>query len=108
MAVNEQLVAVDPANAQAWSDLARLSEAVADLLAETGNNSEALGDYLKSVQMYQKASAKAPEDLHQRFLLAISEAGVGRMQARLGQKAAALENCRKTISLLGEVTEEPT
>jgi tetratricopeptide (TPR) repeat protein len=108
LAVNEDLVAVDPANARACSDLARLSEAVAAYRQKQGIIPKRWETILNRSRCYQKASAKAPEDLHQRVLLAISQAGVGRMQAALGQKASALENCQKTISLLEKVTEEPT
>jgi tetratricopeptide (TPR) repeat protein len=81
---------------------------VADLLAALEDNSQALSNYEKSGQIYEKTSAKARENLWERLQLAISRAGVGKMQARLGKIASAVEECRKTISLLEETTENPT
>jgi hypothetical protein len=53
-------------------------------------------------------AADAPTDLVSQFMVATCHGGVARMQARLGEVDPALEECRKAIALLQEITgDEP-
>jgi hypothetical protein len=56
----------------------------------------------------QKVVADAPADLISQFQVATCRAGIARMQARLGEVAPALEECRKAKALLQEITGDKT
>jgi tetratricopeptide (TPR) repeat protein len=107
IAISEQLVAADSSDTSASDDLAQEYQQVADSLAALGDNAQALLNYQKSLKLFDDVLVNAPEDLRRRLLLAVSRAGVGKMQARLGQRASAVEECRMTVSLLRETREDP-
>ena len=108
MAIAEEMLAADAANTEACAEFAYSSQRVGDLLAARGDISQALVHYRKALQICDKKWGTAPEDLRAHLALAISRAGVAKMQARLGEKKAALNECDQVASLLGEVAEEST
>jgi tetratricopeptide (TPR) repeat protein len=108
LVLDEELLAADPANAVTRKDLAYAHKKIADLLADLEDNSQALLHFGKALESYEKVATDAPADLVSRFLVATCRAGLARMQARLGEVDAALEECRKTIALLQEITGDVT
>ena len=78
------------------------------MLADEGDNSQALDYYRKSLQVYENGSAKAPDDLTLRLCVAICRAGIGKLQARLRQSVPAIDNCQKAITILAGINEEPS
>lgn len=106
-AISEELLTADASNAQVRGDLGCSMQRLGDLLTAQGDNSQALLHYRKSLEMYEKVSADAPEDSTSRLRLAVSRAGIAKSQARLGNRAPTLEECAKTITLLGEMTDDP-
>jgi tetratricopeptide (TPR) repeat protein len=106
-AIDEELLAADPANAQAHGDLGYSLQRLGDLLAQSGENSEALAHYRKSEQLYSKGSPTTPDDSGLRLRIALSRAGAARSEARLGERSAALERNRQTIALLDKTADDP-
>ena len=94
----------DPGNALTRKDLAYAHKRIADFLVELEDNSQALPHFSKALEDYEKVVSDAPADLISQFLVATCHAGVARMQARLGEVDPALEECRKAITLLQEIT----
>ena len=106
--LQEELVAADPAKAVNRKDLAYQYKRVADFLANMENNSEALSYFRRARDIFEKIASDAPEDLTSRFRVATYGAGVAGMQARLGEIDPALQECRKAVALLGEISESAT
>ncbi len=106
--LEEELVAADPANALTRMDLGYTHKRIADFLANMKDNSQALFHFGKAREIFEKLAADSPEDLTSRFRVATYGAGVGGMQARLGQVDSALQECRKAVALLQEIKEDPT
>ncbi|MDQ6624982.1 MAG: protein kinase [Verrucomicrobiota bacterium] len=104
LALGEELLAADPANALTLKDLAYTHKKIADLLLELKDDSQALLHFSKALENYEKVVTDSPEDLISHFLVATCQAGVARMQARRGEVDLALEECRKAIALLQEIT----
>ncbi len=71
-------------------------------------DSQALLHFRKALEIYEKLASDAPADLIPRFRVATCRAGMAGMQARLGEIDPALEECRKAIALLQEITEDAT
>lgn len=107
LALAEESLAADPANALNRRDVAYAHKRIADFLADLEDNSQSLLHYSKALEDYQKLLTEAPAGLPSGFLVATCYAGVARMKARLGEVEPALEECRKAIALLQEVTGEP-
>jgi len=107
-ALDEELLAADPANALTRIDLAYTHKRLADFLANLQDNSQALLHFSKAVESYEKAVSDAPADINSRFLAVSCRAGVAGMQARLGQLDPALQECRKALALLEEITNDTT
>jgi eukaryotic-like serine/threonine-protein kinase len=103
-ALDEELLVTDPGNALTRKDLAYTHKRIADFLVELEDNSQALLHFSKALESYEKVVTDAPADLISRFLVATCHGGVARMQARLGEVDPALEECRKAIALLHEIT----
>jgi tetratricopeptide (TPR) repeat protein len=105
-ALGEELLAADPVNALTRKDLAYSDKAMADFLADFGENSQALLHFSNALESYEKVVADAPSDLNSRFMLVTCRAGVARLQARLGDVERALDDCSKAESDLQEITGE--
>jgi tetratricopeptide (TPR) repeat protein len=103
-ALDEELLAADPDNALTHRDLGYTHKRIADCLVELEDWPQALLHFSKALESTEKVVMGAPEDLYSRFLVATCHAGVARMQARLGEVDLALEECRKAIALLQEIT----
>jgi len=107
VALEEELVTADPANALTRRDLAYQHKRIADFLANLDNNSEALLHFSKAAEIFEKLGSDSAADLPSRFRAATCRAGTAAMRARLGEKEAALEDCRKAIAVLREIREDP-
>jgi tetratricopeptide (TPR) repeat protein len=101
------MMAADTANAQLYGDVGDPYRKIGDVLADEGDNSQALDYYRKSLQVYENGSAKSPDDLTLRLCVAISRAGIGKLQSRLRQSGTAFDECQKAIALLAGTNEEP-
>jgi eukaryotic-like serine/threonine-protein kinase len=104
--LDEELLAADPANALTRKDVAYAHKRIADFLADLEGNSEALLHFSKALEGYQRVVTEAPGGYVSRFLVVTCRAGVAQMQARLGEVEPALEECRKAIAALEEITGE--
>jgi len=103
-ALDEELLVADPGNALTRKDLAYTHKRIADFLVELEDNSQALLHFSKALEDYEKVVSDAPADLISQFLVATCHGGVARMQARLGEVDSSLEECRKAIVRLQEIT----
>ena len=103
-ALDEELLVADPGNALTRKDLAYTHKRIADFLVEVEDNAEALPHFSKALEDYEKVVSDAPADLISQFLVATCHGGVARMQARLGEVDSSLEECRKAIVRLQEIT----
>jgi tetratricopeptide (TPR) repeat protein len=108
VALDETLLATDPANALTRKDLGYLHKRIADFLGNLNDNPEALLHHRKALEVYQQVVTDAPTDVIAQFLVATCRAGVAQEEARLGEVVPALQECRKAIAVLGEVAEDPT
>jgi tetratricopeptide (TPR) repeat protein len=107
VALQEELLAADPANALTRRDLAYTHKRIADFLANLEDNSQALTHFNQAVETYEKLTSDAPGDLPSRLRTATCRAGAAGMRARLGELDLALQECRKAIALLREISEDP-
>ena len=105
--LEEEAVAVDPANATARNDLGITQKLIAEMLANLKENVEALSHFSKARDIFAKIAADAPADLASRFRVATCGAGIGAMQARVGELEPALKECRRSRDLLREISEDP-
>jgi non-specific serine/threonine protein kinase/serine/threonine-protein kinase len=108
LALDEQSVADDPANAQARGDLGYTCERVGDLLAQSGQYMQALSFKRRAVDLYEKQSAEQPQHLTSRFRAIISRASLGGLQAKLGERRAALDSVSIALANLNGVADDPT
>jgi serine/threonine protein kinase/tetratricopeptide (TPR) repeat protein len=106
--LEEELLAVDPANASTRKDVAYTHKRIADHLANMKDNSQALLHFRKALEIFEKVISDAPGDIPSRFRVVTCRIGVAGMQGRLGEVDSALQECRKAIALLGEISEDPT
>ncbi|MEY2509449.1 MAG: eukaryotic-like serine/threonine-protein kinase [Verrucomicrobiota bacterium] len=104
VALDEELLAADPANALTRKDVAYTHKRIADFLRDLKDNAQALFHFDKALEGYQKAVTEAPGSFISRFLVVTCQAGAAQMRARLGEVEPALEECRKGIALLQEIT----
>jgi serine/threonine protein kinase len=102
--LDEQSLADDPVNAQVREDLGYSYERIADLLAESGTYLQALSYYRKALTMYEQVLAVAPRILRVHYRVIFARTGIGEMQAKLGQRAAALAECSTATALLNELS----
>ena len=108
VALDEELLAADPANALTRKDLAYQHKRMADFLGNLHDDPQSLLHYRKALDTYQQVIKDSPTDLISQFLVATCRAGAAQGEARLGEMDRALEECRKAIALLGEITEDAT
>jgi tetratricopeptide (TPR) repeat protein len=108
VALEEELVAADPANALTRKDLAYTHKRIADFLANLKDDSQALLHFSKAAEIFEKLSSDAPTNLPSRFRIVTCRAGAAAMQVELGELDPAREECRKAIALLREINEDPT
>jgi serine/threonine protein kinase len=106
LTLDEELLAADPANALTRKDLAYAHKRIADFLVDLNDHSQALLHFSKALEGYQRVVTEAQGGFTSRFLIVTCHAGVAQMQARLGEVEPALEECRKAIAALEEITGE--
>jgi tetratricopeptide (TPR) repeat protein/tRNA A-37 threonylcarbamoyl transferase component Bud32 len=100
-------LAEDPDNVVAQRDFAYTQERLGYLLAEGGRSEAALAHYQQAANFYAKAGADAPEDLFLRFRDLMTRAGIGEMQARLGQRADAVQQVSRVAASLERFPVDP-
>ena len=106
--LTDQLMAIDPADAMARRDAARTHKNIADALAVLKEDAEALSQFNKALEVYNRVATDSPADLNWQLRAAVCRAGAAGMQARLGQVDSALQECDKVIALLRGIPEEST
>ena len=107
-ALDEQSINADSANAQSWEDFGYSCERIGDLLSDSGNYSEALSYHRRALNMWQKVSASAPQNVYARSRVIVTLTSIAKMQAKLGARTAALEECAKAVGLLKTKADDPT
>ena len=105
--LDEQLVTADPANALTRKDLASTYKRMADLLANAGDNAQALLHFRQAREISEKLVADAPADLTSHFRVVLSGAGAAGMEARLGDVEAALQEAAKALAFLQQIPDDP-
>lgn len=95
----EESAAADPANALTREDLAETQKRMADVGATLDDNAQALSQFRNAADNY----AKLPADANSRINNALCRAGAACMQARLGQIAPTLDECRNVLAVLQEI-----
>ena len=78
-----------------------------DLLAQSGKYGEALFNYRKALAEHDKLGAESAENPFQRFGAILTHGGIGEMQARLGDRAAALAEASRAMELLEGTPPDP-
>ena len=91
----EELAAADPANTKAQRNVAVFNMRIAGLLAQLGNDKEALASALKAIAILERIVDRDAGNMHGRGELALSYNEVGLLLAKSGDAARALENSRK-------------
>jgi tetratricopeptide (TPR) repeat protein/tRNA A-37 threonylcarbamoyl transferase component Bud32 len=105
--LDEQALAEDPLNAVARGDMAYTHERMADLLAAGGRHGEALAYYRKALAAYEQLGAESSNDFGFRFRAILAHGGIGEMQARLGERAAAVTSSSRAMALLETTAPHP-
>jgi tetratricopeptide (TPR) repeat protein/tRNA A-37 threonylcarbamoyl transferase component Bud32 len=105
--LDEQALLEDPHNAVPHGDVAYTRERIGDLLAGSGRFGDALANYRVAVAHYGKAAAVSTDDLSLRLRIIMARAGVGEMEARLGERAAAIAETSRALGMLDEIPVEP-
>jgi tetratricopeptide (TPR) repeat protein len=108
VALEEALVAGDPANALTRKDLGYLHKRIADFLANDRDSAQALSQFSKARDIFERLVSDAPADLISQFLVATCHAGIAGMKAQLGEVDPALQECRQAVALLDKINEETT
>jgi tetratricopeptide (TPR) repeat protein len=104
---DEQALAEDPDNAVARMDAAYSHSRAGDLLAQGGSFGEALSSYRKAATQYGRLATEVSEDQSLRLWDILVRAGIGEMQARLGERAAALAESVRALALLDGIAPDP-
>jgi eukaryotic-like serine/threonine-protein kinase len=107
LSLDEQALAEDPLNAVARGDMGYTCERMADLLAAGGRHGEALSYYRKALAGYEGLGAESSHDLSVRFRAILAHSGIGEMQARLGERAAALAASSRAMTLFDTTAPHP-
>ena len=107
LAIDEELLAADPANVQAHGDLAYSLQRLGDILAAQEVHAEALVHYRRSADEYHR-SMRLGADTGGNLRLAVSHAGVGRAQASLANRSAALDAVRRAEAVAEEAPDDPS
>jgi eukaryotic-like serine/threonine-protein kinase len=108
LSLDEQALAEDPLNAVARGDMAYTYERMADLLAAGGRHGKALSYYRKALVGYEQLGAESSNDFGLRFRAILAHGGIGEMQARLGEHAAAVTASSRAIALLDRTAPYPS
>ena len=106
LAIDEELVAADPANVQAHGDLGYSLQRLGDILAKRGDHAEALLHYRRSAESYERGYGQSG-NRDGFFTLAVSHAGVARAHANLGSRSAALDAVRRAEIRSAEAPDNP-
>jgi tetratricopeptide (TPR) repeat protein len=106
LALEKQALADDPMNAQSRGDFAYSCERIGFMLAESRAYSQALSYLRQALTMQEKFSAGAGRDVNIPLREIIARAGVGEMQARLGNRALAVAESEKALSQLNATAQD--
>jgi tetratricopeptide (TPR) repeat protein len=88
-------------------DIAYTHARLGYLLAEAGRYEVAFSHYRQSLGEYEQMEADSSEDQYLRFGAILARAGVGEMQAHLGEHAAAVAESTRAIALLDGIAPDP-
>ena len=105
--LDEQALTDDPHNAVARSDIAYTYYRLGNLLAEAGSYGKALPYYHKALAEHEKLDAESSVDISFRFHAILARVGIGEMQARLGEHAAAVAELSRAMVLMNDVAPDP-
>ncbi len=108
LALDQQAIAEDPDNAVARMDFAYTHSRMADLLAAGRRYGEALSNYRKAADEYGRLGVEVSADLFIHFGTVLVHAGIGEMQARLGDRDAAVAEISRSLALLDAIAPDPT
>lgn len=106
LAISEQLVATDPGNVPAQTDLAYSSSRIGDVLAETGNLSEALPYYQRAVDIYTSNASTGQEDAAVSLKLSQVLGKLAQTHAKLGYLEKARAEASKAADLLQAIPND--
>ena len=106
LSLDQRALAEDPQNAVARGDMAYTRGRMGDLLAKDGKYAEALSSYRLAAE-YMGSGAEAPDDLFFQYGIVMTRAGIGEMQARLGDRAAALAETSRAMERMEKIPAEP-
>jgi tetratricopeptide (TPR) repeat protein len=104
---DEQARADDPLNAVALGDLGYAHERIGNLLAESGDYSQALASYRKALPIHEKMSADSPAQIGFRYRVLLTLAAISEMEARLNDRAGAIADSSRAITVLNETPVVP-
>ena len=106
--LDEQAYADDPDNAVARADRGYSHGRIGELLALQGKYAEALPYLRAALAAYYELGAESSEDLYYRMRGILLEAGVGEVEARLGERGEALRKASKALELLDGIVVDPS
>ncbi|HKX99052.1 MAG TPA: protein kinase [Steroidobacteraceae bacterium] len=107
LALDEQALAGDPRNVVARNDAAYTRKRMGDLLAKKGRYAEALSNYRIAAEFGGSGDA-APDDHYYQYGIILNRAGIGEMEARLGDRAAALAEISRALNHLEKISVDPS
>jgi len=106
LAIDEQLIATDPGNTQVQGDLAYARSRIGDLLAEAGDNLDAVPYYQRAVEVLERGAATGQQDLATALKLSQVLGKLAQTHAKLGYIEKARAECKKATDLLQSFAEE--
>ena len=108
LAIDQQVVAADPANLQVETDLAYSASRIGDLLADMGDQAGALPYYQQAVDIYSKNAAADLTDFSTPLQLAKLLPKLAKTHTRLGYIEKAWAECNKAADLLELIPDDAT
>jgi serine/threonine protein kinase/tetratricopeptide (TPR) repeat protein len=103
LGIREALVAKDPHDAQARSDLAEALDKLGSITAQMGHHDQALQYSQRSLEIRKILAAAAPNESVAKFNLASSYDQISDMQADAGKLEAAVENTRNSLKIFEDL-----
>jgi tetratricopeptide (TPR) repeat protein len=87
-------------------DIAFAHHRIGDMLAETGDHSNAVTHFRQSLAIREEVASADPSNVWKRWVLIEGGAATAPALAKNGERAAALEQCRKVIALIDTTDEQ--
>jgi eukaryotic-like serine/threonine-protein kinase len=108
LALDERAFGEDPANAQSRDDITYSYRRIGFLLGKLNVYSDALSYHRRALALSERLSAEAPQIPRHRYEVLIDRANIAAMQAMLGNRSAARNECLKTLAFLNDTPADPT